>query len=624
MAKKTTDTKNTDIKQGEISIHTENIFPIIKKWLYSDHEIFLRELVSNAFDATTKLQKLASLEDIKDIKEPLINITIDEKNKTITFSDTGLGMDAEEVEKYITQIAFSGAEEFVQKLKETENADKNEIIGHFGLGFYSSFMVADHVEIKSRSYKADAEAILWSCTGSTEYTLTNSDKNDIGTDIILHINDDNKDYLNEAKIKELVKKYTNFIPVTIQVNGTTVNDKNPLWVKTPKDVKEEEYKEFYQKLFPYNGDPLFWIHLNVDYPFNLQGILYFPKVMHELDANKGQVKLFCKQIFVSDNANAIIPEFLTLLQGTIDCPDIPLNVSRSYLQNDPYVQKISKHIIKKVADKLNDLAKKDKNHFESIWNDISPFIKYGMMQNDDFYNKVKDIIIFESSLGYKTSIPEYCERNKEKLENKVIYCSDKDTQATYVNLCKDEDVEVLFTHALIDTHFLQFLESKDNTIKYCSVDSELSDLLLDDSKKTDLVDQDNKTTDDKLAEIFKKALNNNKIKIDIKALKSESISGMILESEQIKRMKTMSHFMQDKGAGIFDDFTLVVNNNNTLVKDILTLNNSADKQELVTKVCHHIYDLAKMSKQPLTGEETQTFIIRSNELMQELTAQKAT
>ncbi len=622
MTKKTAATEKSPLKQGEISIHTENIFPIIKKWLYSDHEIFLRELASNAFDATTKLQKLASLEDIDTIKEPNINIIIDEKNKTLTFSDTGLGMDAEEVEKYITQIAFSGAEEFVQKLKENDSNNKNDIIGHFGLGFYSSFMVADLVEIKSKSYKKDSQAILWSCTGSTEYTIDSAEKEDIGTDIILHINDDNKEYLNENKIKELVKKYTNFLPITIQVNGVTANEKNPLWIQSPKDVKDEEYKSFYQKLFPYNGDPLFWIHLNVDYPFNLQGILYFPKVMHELDSNKGQVKLFCKQVFVSDNANAIIPEFLTLLQGTIDCPDIPLNVSRSYLQNDPYVQKISKHIIKKVADKLNDLAKKDKNHFESIWNDISPFIKYGMMQNDDFYSKVKDIIIFESSLSYKTSIPEYLERNKEKLQNKVIYCSDKDGQATYITMCKEQDVEVLFTHALIDTHFLQFLESKDTTIKYCSVDSELSDLLLDDSKKTEVVDQDNKTSNDKLSDLFKKALDNDKIKIDVKGLKSDSISGMILESEHVKRMKNMSHFMQDKGTGIFDDFTLVVNSNNTLVKDLMALNTGSDKESLVNKLCLHIYDLAKMSKQPLTGEETQRFINRSNDLMTELAAAK--
>ncbi|NQY74714.1 MAG: molecular chaperone HtpG, partial [Candidatus Margulisbacteria bacterium] len=371
--------------KGDISIHTDNIFPIIKKWLYSDHEIFLRELVSNGLDAITKLHRISLKEKIDDIPAPLINIQIDEEKKTLTFSDTGLGLDAEEVEKYITQIAFSSAEEFVNKFKDKD--EKSQIIGHFGLGFYSSFMVSDLVEIRSKSYKKDAKSILWSCDGSTSYTIKESDRTDTGTDIILHINEDNKSFLKEGTITELVKKYTNFLPVEIQVNGKKANEETPLWSKAPSETKEEEYKTFYQKLFPFNADPLFWIHLNVDFPFNLKGILYFPKVMHELDANKGQVKLYCKQVFVSDNSKDVIPEFLTLLQGAIDCPDIPLNISRSYLQNDPYVQKISKHIIKKVADKLNDLYKKDKVNFESIWNDISPFIKYGMMQNDDFYQK---------------------------------------------------------------------------------------------------------------------------------------------------------------------------------------------------------------------------------------------
>ena len=377
---------------GEISIHTQNIFPIIKKWLYSDHEIFLRELVSNGLDAITKLSQLAVKEGLSDIPSPKIDITVDKDKKTVTISDTGLGMDATEVEKYITQIAFSSAEEFVEKFKDQD--EKNQIIGHFGLGFYSAFMVADLVEIRSKSYKKDATPILWSCNGDTKYTVTESDRNEVGTDIILHISDDQKDFLEEEKIKGLVQKYTNFLPVEIFVNGTKANDENPLWVKAPTEVKEEDYKSFYQKMFPMNQEPLFWIHLNVDYPFNLKGILYFPKVMHELDSNKGQVKLFCKQVFVSDNVNDVIPEFLTLLQGAIDCPEIPLNVSRSYLQNDPYVQKISKHIIKKVADKLNELYKKDKANFETIWSDISPFIKYGILQNDDFYTKSKRCCYF--------------------------------------------------------------------------------------------------------------------------------------------------------------------------------------------------------------------------------------
>lgn len=600
---------------GNISIHTENIFPIIKKWLYSDQEIFLRELVSNAFDAITKLQKLSVIENIKDVPAPKINIQTDKKAKTLTFSDTGLGMDAEEVEKYITQIAFSSAEEFVNKFKDQD--EKSQIIGHFGLGFYSAFMVADLVEIRSKSYKKDAKAILWSCDGSTSYTVKESDKKDIGTDIILHISKDCSEYLEDIRIKTLVTKYANFLPVDIQVNGENANDKNPLWVKAPAETKEEDYKEFYTKLFPMNAEPLFWIHLNVEFPFNLKGILYFPKVMHELDANKGQIKLYCKQVFVSDNAKDVMPEFLTLLQGTLDCPEIPLNVSRSYLQNDPYVQKISKHIIKKVADKLIQLSKKDTENFHTIWQDISPFIKYGMMQNDDFYQKVKDIVVFESSNGEKTTIPDYLERNKDKNKDKVLYCEDKNTQASYVNLCKENGLEVIFLQSLIDVHFIQFLESKDSNVKYVSVDSELSDLLVE-SDDAQVVDKDNKTDDDKVLELFKKALNDDKLKIEVKSLKSDSVSGMLLESEYIKRMKTMSQFMKGSSMPDFNDFTLVINSKNDLVKDVLALDAKKENETLVSNICHHIYDLAKMSKQPLAGEQIQAFVSRSNELMAQL------
>jgi molecular chaperone HtpG len=612
MPKKTSEKLNSEKinREGNISIHTENIFPIIKKWLYSDHEIFLRELVSNAFDAITKLQKIAITEAV-DVRTPKINISIDKDNKTLTFSDTGLGLDAEEVEKYIAQIAFSGAEEFVQKFKDkNEDKENTDIIGHFGLGFYSAFMVADLVEIRSKSYRKEAQSILWTCDGSTKYTITQSDRTEVGTDIILHINEESKEYLEELRIKHLVEKYTNFLPVDIQVNGEKVNDNNPLWIKTPNECSEDEYKEFYKKLFPFNQEPLFWIHLNVDYPFNLKGILYFPKVMHELDANKGQIKLFCKQVFVSDNSKDVVPEFLTLLQGAIDCPEIPLNVSRSYLQNDPYVQKISKHIVKKVADKLNDLVKNDSENFENYWNDISPFIKYGMMQNDDFYSKVKDIILFDSSTDKKTSIPAYLERNKEKTANKVLYCSDKEAQVSYVELCKEQGLEVLFLHAMIDSHFIQFLESKESSINYVSIDSELSDSLVQGSDQA----SDNQAA---LTTLFKDALNNDKLKIEVKSLKSSTVSAMLLESEMIKRMKNMSHFSKGFNMPLFDDFTLVLNENNKLISDIITINNEG-KQELAKKLCQHIFDLARLSKQPLTGEQMQAFILRSNELMSEL------
>jgi len=605
---------------GEISIHTENIFPIIKKWLYSDHEIFLRELVSNGFDAITKLRHIVSQGNETTASEEKIEISIDKEKKTITISDTGLGLDAEEVEKYITQIAFSSAEEFVSKFKD--DTSKNHIIGHFGLGFYSAFIVSEKVEIRSKSYKKEASSILWSCDGSTSYSIVEGDRESVGTDIILHINEESKEFLEEVRITSLVQKYVNFLPVTIIVNGKKTNDNSPLWIQSPSEVKEDDYKEFYKKVFPFQPDPLFWIHLNVDYPFHLQGILYFPKVVHELDANKGNIKLFCKQVFVSDNAHDIVPEFLTLLQGAIDCPEIPLNVSRSTLQNDPYVQKISKHIIKKVGDKLNELYANNKEHYTKIWPDISPFIKYGMMQNDAFYKRVKGSVLFESSTGDMTTVSDYLERNKEKTNKKVLYCTNKESQATYIDMCKQEGLEVIYLQGVIDVHFVQFLESRDSETTYSSVDSEVSDTLLDNSKTSTVVDSDNKTSDDRLKEIFKSSLNNEGLGIDTKSFKSDTISAMVVESEQSKRMKSMSHFMKGTSLPGIEDATLIINSNNTLIKDVQRLHDAGNNDALVTSLCEHVYDLARMSKEPLTGEAMQNFVRRSNELMAALSQQK--
>jgi molecular chaperone HtpG len=612
-------TAKTEKQQtGNISVNTENILPIIKKWLYSDHEIFLRELISNSFDAITKRNKIALKESLDISVNGKINITIDEKKKTITISDNGLGMDADEIQKYINQIAFSGAEEFVEKYKEDEKG--GQIIGHFGLGFYSSFMVADTVEINSLSYKKGSKAANWFCEGSTEYKISEGNKKEVGTDIILYVNDESKDYLSEDKIKDLVEKYANFLPVEIQVNSNKANDQNPLWIKTPLDVKDEEYIEFYQKLYPLQGEPLFWIHLNVDYPFNLKGILYFPKLTHELDAhNKGQVKLFCQQVFVSDNIKEVLPEFLTLLQGAIDCPDIPLNISRSYLQNDPYVQKISKHIVKKVADKLTDLSKKDKKSFEKYWADINPFVKYGMMTNDDFYGKVKDIVLFTSSNGNETTIQEYLDRNKGKNENKVFYCADKETQASYVELFKAQELEVVYLSNLIDTHFLQFIESKNTDIKYVSVDSDISEHLIDKDKESKIVDpKDNKTSDQKIEDIFKEAINNEKLKIKVQALKSENTPALILESEQSKRMKAMSNMMKGMDTAMFEDNTLVLNSSSPVVKKVLDTKEKLGMTPKVSNLCEYIYDLALMSKRPLKGAEIQKFIERSNSLLRDI------
>lgn len=606
---------NTEDVKGNISIHTENILPIIKKWLYSENEIFIRELVSNAFDAISKYHHVASVEALsKQPSEGKISVSIDKKARTITISDNGIGMDAEEIQKYINQIAFSGAEDFIKKYKDKE--EKSQIIGHFGLGFYSAFIVSEKVEIVSLSYKEGAEAVRWSCDGSTEFTLSKAKKDTVGTDIILHLLKEADEYLEDIRISTLIKKYANFLPVEISLNGTVTNDKDPLWLKKPSEVDEKEYKDFYQKLFPYNSEPHFWIHLNVDYPFNLKGILYFPKLLHELDSNKGRIKLFCQQVFVTDDAKDVVPEFLTLLQGAIDCPDIPLNVSRSYLQNDPYVRKISQHIVKKVADKLKSLFDKDRENFEKYWNDIHQFIKYGMMNDSDFYDKVKEIVIFNSSNGSATTLSDYLERNKEKLENKIIYAEDKDTQASYISLCKAQGLEVIYLSSLIDTHFIQFLESKNTDVKFVAVDSELSNHLVETESTSDVVDEKEQEKKSKLEDVFKQALKNDKLTIKLESLKSKDISGMLLESEQSKRIKSMSMMMGKQALEGLEDYTFIVNEKNPIIQKILSLG-EADNA-LATTLCNHVYDLALLNQKQLKGDQLEAFLSRSNSLLEEL------
>ena len=599
---------------GEISIHSENIFPIIKKWLYSEKDIFLRELVSNAFDAINKLKTISLKEKLNTpLEKGRIDIKINETEKTITISDNGLGMDAEEIKVFINQIAFSGAEDFLKKYKDTD--DKNQIIGHFGLGFYSAFMVADLVEIKSLSYKADARAIKWSCDGSTKFSLQGGDRTTVGTDVILHINEENKEYLNEPQLTELVKKYANFLPIEIYLNDKLVNDHNPLWLKSANEIKPEEYQEFYQKLFPFSEPALFWIHLNVDYPFNLQGILYFPRILSESDLNKGLVKLYCQQVYVTDEVKVIIPEFLTMLRGVIDCPDIPLNVSRSFLQNEPHVQKISKFIVKKIAEKLIEIYKTNKSDYEKYWEDINVFIKFGMLNNQEFYEKMKDFVIFKSSLGYSTTIPEYLERNKEKLDKTIIYCLDQDQKAAYLKLCKEQNLEVIFLNSLIDTHFIHFLESQTPEVKYLSVDADLLEHLVEKEDKNALIDpKDNKTIKEKLSDLFTKTLNNDKLKIKVENFKNNNLPALILESEHVKRMKNFSQIFK-KDIPIFDDFTLVINGNNEVVKKLIKLKESELNPNKVDLLAHYIFDLAKLNHNALNQAEKEAFLSRSNEVL---------
>lgn len=602
-------------EEGSISIHTENIFPIIKKWLYSDKDIFLRELVSNAVDAIHKLQNVNLVEGLQLADEYVVDIHLDKEAGILTVSDNGIGMTADEVRKYINQVAFSSAEDFIEKFKDLE--DTNQIIGHFGLGFYSSFMVAEKVEIKTLSYQKDAEAVHWQCEGTTSYSLDVCDKEQRGTEITLHLNDDETEFLEESRARDVIKKFCNFLPVSIRLEGEEINDKNPLWTKSANEIDDEEYKEFYRKLYPMSGDPLFWIHLNIDYPFNLKGILYFPRLTNEFDVTKSHINLFCNQVFVSDNTPELIPEFLTPLQGCLDAPDLPLNVSRSYLQNEPQVRKIREVISGRVASKIVDLAKKDRETFEPIWEDIHSFVKYGMMREDKFYEKVKDQVIYRTTGDDNyTTLPDYLERSKDKHENKVYYANDEGTQATYLKLFKSQGMEALILDAMIDNHFIQFLESKNNDIKFERVDSDITENLLESDPAKEIVEgEDNKTKGDRIEQVFKDGLADIKgLTIRIETLKDGSVPGMILLNEQSRRFKEMTSMMgQGEMPDLFADHTLMVNASSPAVEKVLSLQDS--DSETAGLLIEQIYDLAMLSHQAISKERMAGFLDRSGKLL---------
>ena len=612
-------------EESRLSIHADNILPIIKKWLYSDKEIFIRELVSNAIDACNKIKHLSLIGDYKEeLGELQIDIKIDAKNKTLSFNDNGIGMNREEIKKYINQIAFSGAEDFLSKYKD--NKEENQIIGHFGLGFYSSFMVSDEVEVISKTYKKE-EAIHWTNKGDHDVLIELSDRKDRGTEVICHINKDEKEFLEENRIREVIQKYCNFLPYPIRLNGKVINDQHPLWLKNPRETKDEDYKEFYKKMFPFEEEPLYWIHLDVEVPFRLKGILYFPKIRHELDSSKGRIKLYCNQVFVSDNVNDLIPEFLNLLQGALDIPDLPLNVSRSYLQNDPYVQKISSHITKKVADKLQGVFKKDRELFEKSWDDIHLFVKFGILRDEKFYNNINNIVIYKTTDGVYKTLDEYKEKNKGLLKEKdgklvLLYTSDEKEQATYINLIKSQGMEALILNSLIDVHFIQYLEMKDSKITFSRIDSDTHDTLTDEKKEKKIVDGENKTSDDKIKEIFEKELKEDeklkdKVKIEVKPLKSEDTPAMIVLSEFMRRFKDMNMIYKKPGdeQEVFGEHTLIVNSTNPIVKKIFKLNENSENQKKVKKLVNHIYDLALLSQNNLKDERLINFIKRSNEII---------
>jgi molecular chaperone HtpG len=600
-------------EKGTISIHTENIFPIIKKFLYSDHEIFLRELVSNSVDATQKLKRLSSLGEYKEDLGPLkISISINEAEKTITISDTGIGMTADEIKKYINQIAFSGAEEFLEKYKD--KGEDKQIIGHFGLGFYSAFMVASQVEIITKSYQQGSEAARWVCDGSTEFEITPSDKKERGSDVILHIAEDSTEFLDKYRLKSILDKYCKFLPVEIEFDGHIINNPAPIWTKQPSELKDEDYLKFYKELYPMSEDPLFWIHLNVDYPFNLTGILYFPKLKGEFEMTKNKIQLYSRQVFITDEVKDVVPEFLMLLHGVIDSPDIPLNVSRSFLQADSNVKKINSHITKKVADKLSDLFRNDEKGFEAKWDDIGLFVKYGMISDEKFYEKAKDFCLVKNLKNEYFTLEKYKEHIKVNQTDKdgnvvALYTSDPGKQDMYIQSAQKRSYDILLLNTIIDSHFINLTERKIEKFQLKRVDADIVEKLIDKDTKTESVlteDQKNQ-----VKEIFEKAVNNKSMNLTLEALPTDELPVSITLPEFMRRMRDMS---ATGGMGFMgkmpETYNVVINSNHRMIQKVLNASDEGDK----IKIAKQAYDLALLSQGLLKGTDLTNFIQRSVEL----------
>lgn len=628
------------METGQIQVQTENIFPIIKKFLYSDHEIFLRELVSNATDATQKLKKLSALGEVKgELDNINIEITIDEAAKTLTVSDRGIGMTADEVKKYINQIAFSSATEFLDKFKQADAGDKTNIIGHFGLGFYSAFMVADRVDIVTKSYKEGAQAVKWSCDGSPSYTLEDAEKAERGTDIILHINEENKEYLEKIRVQTLLDKYCKFLPVPIQF-GTTdqtntvgegeeakdetiqvpniINNTTPAWTRQPSELKDEDYQDFYRELYPYSEPPLFWIHLNVDYPFNLTGVLYFPKVGNNFEMQRNKIQLYSNQVFVTDAVENIVPEFLMHMHGVIDSPDIPLNVSRSYLQSDPNVKKINAHITKKVADKLQELFNNSREDFEGKWDQIELFVKFGMISDDKFYDRAKNFALLKNTDGKHFTLEEYKEHIKANQTDKneqmvVLYATNTDDQDAFIQAAKGRGYDVVVLNNLLDNHFINQLEGKLEKTSFKRVDADTLNNLIEKDETPESVLS--KEDEDKVRNIFTDSISDAHVSVVTKALSPEEQPVLITKPEWMRRMKDMAA-VSGGGGGAFgfgnlpDQLNLVVNTNHPIISKLL----SAEAEEQ-TRLTTQLYDLALLSQNLLRGQKLTEFIKRSVGLM---------
>ncbi len=623
-------------ENGSVSIDAQNIMPVIKRWLYSDKDIFLRETVSNACDAITKFRMLHadSEEDMR------VNVTVDKKGKTIRISDTGIGMTAEEVKKYINQVAFSGAAEFMKQFEDDKGKDKGDIIGHFGLGFYSVFMVSDRVEIETLSCQEGAEPVHWVSEDGMNFELSEGSRTTHGTDVILHITKEEKDFLEVWKVREVLKRYCGFmaypifledanakpvekeVPVGDEKNedGTPktekimelpkpekINDTDPLWLRKPKDCKDEEYREFYHRVFMDFEDPLFWIHLNVDYPFNLKGILFFPKLRRDFGPNDGQIKLFAGQVFVADNIKEVIPEFLMLLKGVIDCPDLPLNVSRSFLQNDGYVRKISSHITKKVADKLNSLMNTERETYEKYWDDISPFVKYGCVREKKFYDQVKGSLLLKTTEGKYLTLEEYRAANFDKTEKKVYYTNDEKRQAAAVKLYTDRGIQVAVLSHLIDDNFMSFLESQgteEEKFTFARVDADIDGLKQESEEGKDL-------DAEKLQKLFRDALGKEHLEVKLESLADPEMNAMVTEEEQMRRYREMSR-LYGESFPMPDLFTLVLNRRNETIQALAAMDPEEEKTKML---CRQVYDLARMAAQPLEAEEITAFLDRSRKLL---------
>ncbi|MBC7887552.1 MAG: molecular chaperone HtpG [Ferruginibacter sp.] len=603
------------MQKGNIRVQTENIFPIIKKFLYSEHDIFVRELVSNAVDATQKLKTLSSLGEAKgELGELGIEIKIDKEKKTLTISDKGIGMSEEEVDKYLNQVAFSGAEEFLDKYK---GQNENNIIGHFGLGFYSSFMVSEKVEVITKSYRDDAKGVRWECDGSPEFLLEDTDKAERGTDIVLYLNEESQEFLEPERIKTILDKFCRFLPVPILFEGKQINNTEPAWTKKPADLTNEDYQNFYKELYPFNEAPLFWIHLNVDYPFNLTGILYFPKIRQSYEIQKDKIQLYSNQVFVTDEVKDIVPEFLMMLQGVLDSPDIPLNVSRSYLQGDPNVRKINSHITKKVADKLEEIFKNDRTAFEEKWESLGLFVKYGMMTDDKFLEKANKFLILQDTTGKFHTIEEYrlgtevLQKNKDG-KQVILYTTDPVQQDAFIQQAIAKSYLVLKMETIIDNGFVNQMEMKWENVQFVRVDSDIVDNLIDKQEVGESVlSKDEEAT---LKELFGMKVPELNITVDVKGLSAEAPPVVATRPEFMRRMKDMASMQGGMGAfyaNMPDEVTLTVNGNHRVYKNILA-EPAKEKQE---KIVHNLADLALLSQGLLKGNTLTNFINRSVELM---------